>query len=88
LSHYTLAGSGKRDYPASILDHCPWWKYYGLVQDYLSRTSLMLTQGEPVRDILIIHPMESAWGLFVLNHAEQVHEIEKLITVLNLFVII
>jgi len=64
LSHYSLAGGAKRDYPASIIDHSPWWKYYRTVNDYLARVTLMLTQGRPVRDVLLIHPIETAWGLF------------------------
>ncbi|MHC4639126.1 MAG: glycosyl hydrolase, partial [Planctomycetota bacterium] len=64
LSHYSLAGGAKRDYPASIIDHCAWWKYYRTVNDYLARMSLMLTQGRAVRDVLVIHPVESAWGVF------------------------
>ncbi|MCD6360991.1 MAG: hypothetical protein J7M38_09005 [Armatimonadetes bacterium] len=63
LSHYSLAGGAKRDYPASILDHSPWWKYYNVVEDYFGRLSLMLTQGEMVADVLVVHPVESAWGL-------------------------
>ncbi|MBM3501551.1 MAG: hypothetical protein FJX74_23090, partial [Armatimonadetes bacterium] len=63
LTHYSLAGGAKRDYPASICDHSPWWPYYRVVEDYFARLSLMLTQGRPVRDVLIVHPIESAWGL-------------------------
>ncbi|MBM3476258.1 MAG: hypothetical protein FJX75_23545, partial [Armatimonadetes bacterium] len=63
LTHYSLAGGAKRDYPASICDHSPWWPYYRAVEDYFGRLSLMLTQGQPVRDVLIVHPIESAWGM-------------------------
>ena len=64
LTHYSLAGGAKRDYPASIFEHSPWWPYYGEVEDYFGRLSLMLTQGKPVRDVLVIHPVESAWGVY------------------------
>ena len=64
LSFYSLAGAGKRDYPASIFPHSPWWKYYRTVEDYFARMSVMLTRGKCVRDVLMIHPIESAWGLF------------------------
>lgn len=63
LTHYSLAGGAKRDYPASFA-HTPWWKYYRVVEDYFGRLSLMLTQGKAIRDILVIHPIETAWGLF------------------------
>ncbi|RPI61539.1 MAG: hypothetical protein EHM48_05475, partial [Planctomycetaceae bacterium] len=62
LTHYSLAGGAKRDYPASIFSHSPWWNCYSVVEDYFGRLSYMLTQGTPVRDVLVIHPVESAWG--------------------------
>ena len=61
LSWYTMEGDAKRDYPASILHQSPWWREYGAVEDYFSRVHVLMTQGEPVRDILMIHPMESTW---------------------------
>lgn len=83
LTHYSLAGGAKRDYPASIIDHSPWWKYYKVVQDYLSRLSLMLTQGRPIRDVLVIHPVESAWGLFGLKTPNQTGPVEKMQKTMN-----
>jgi len=71
LTHYSLAGGAKRDYPASIFHHSPWWKYYSAVEDYFGRLSLMLTQGKPVRDVLVLHPIESAWAVFQPCAAEQ-----------------
>ena len=65
LSWYSMAGGAKRDYPASIFPHSPWWKYYRTVEDYFGRLSVMLTQGKPVRDVLVLHTIESAWGTFV-----------------------
>ncbi|MGI5817742.1 MAG: glycosyl hydrolase [Armatimonadota bacterium] len=62
LTHYSLAGGAKRDYPASIRDHSPWWPHYREVEDYFARLSVMLTQGTPVRDILVLHTVESGWG--------------------------
>jgi hypothetical protein len=62
LTHFSLAGGAKRDYPASIFSHSPWWPYYGVVEDYFGRLSLALTQGKPVRDVLVIHNVESGWG--------------------------
>ncbi|NQU75469.1 MAG: hypothetical protein HQ546_04025 [Planctomycetes bacterium] len=78
LTHYSLAGGAKRDYPASICAHSPWWKYYHVVEDYFARLSLMLTQGRPVRDVLIIHPVESAWGLFGPTAWTQGSDVDKM----------
>ncbi len=63
LSWYTMEGEAKRDYPASVFFHSPWWKDYPVVEDYFSRVNYMLTQGRAVRDVAVIHPIESAWGV-------------------------
>jgi hypothetical protein len=63
LAWYTMEGEAKRDYPASISFHSPWWRDYAVVEDYFSRLNYMLTQGRAVRDVAVIHPIESAWGV-------------------------
>lgn len=63
LTHYSLSGGAKRDYPASICAHSPWWGYYKAVEDYFARLGFMLTRGKPIRDVLVVHTVESAWGL-------------------------
>lgn len=60
---YSLRGCRKRDYPPSF-NHNPSWKYQKLIEDYFARLSYMLTLGRPVRDILLIHPIESSWCEF------------------------
>lgn len=61
LAWYTMAGEAKRDYPASISDQSPWWQLYSKVEDYFARVHVAMTQGEEVRDLLVIHPVESMW---------------------------
>lgn len=61
LSFYTMKGEAKRDYPASILFQSPWWEHYRVVEDYFSRLNVWLTRGQPVRRLLVIHPIESMW---------------------------
>ncbi len=63
LSWYTMLGQAKRDYPASIFFQSPWWKEYPVVEDYFARVNYALVQGEAVRDVLVIHPIESQWTL-------------------------
>ncbi len=62
LSWYTMEGEAKRDYPASIFFQSPWWKEYKYVEDYFSRLGVMLNQGAPVCDVLIVNPIESVWS--------------------------
>ncbi len=61
LYWYTMAGEAKRDYPASIAHQSPWWQEYAQVEDYFARIGVVLTQGQPRRDLLVIHPLESTW---------------------------
>ncbi|MDD2708789.1 MAG: glycosyl hydrolase [Verrucomicrobiae bacterium] len=67
LSWYTMEGEAKRDYPASIFFQSSWWRDYPVVEDYFSRVGVLMTQGEPVRDVAVLHPIESAWGLITVN---------------------
>lgn len=71
LYWYTMLGQAKRDYPAAIGHQSPWWKHYPAVEDYFSRLNVLLSEGEPVRDLLVIHPMESAWTRFVTGEQGQ-----------------
>lgn len=64
LSWYSMEGQAKRDYPASILHQSPWYKNYKDVEDVLARTSEALSEGEEQRDLLVIFPVESFWGIF------------------------
>lgn len=63
LSWYSMAGGAKRDYPASIFFQSPWWSDHKLLGDYFGRLSAVLSQGQAVREVCVIHPIESAWGM-------------------------
>ena len=64
LSWYTMRGEAKRDFPASILHQSPWYKEYQYLEDYFARFGYMMTQGEPVCDLLVINPVETFWTQF------------------------
>lgn len=70
LAWYTMAGEAKRDYPAAISHQSPWWQYYRVVEDYFSRLHTALTNGEPTRRLLVIHPDESMWLRFRIRPEE------------------
>ncbi|HET6485646.1 MAG TPA: glycosyl hydrolase [Spirochaetia bacterium] len=63
LAWYTMRGEAKRDYPAAISAQSPWWELYPVVEDYFSRVATLLSRGEEVRDLLVIHPVESTWTM-------------------------
>ncbi|NLY61914.1 MAG: hypothetical protein GX054_10485 [Clostridiales bacterium] len=63
LSWYTMQGEAKRDYPASILHQSAWWREYKYVEDYFSRIHVIMSQGTPCCETLLINPVESVWAL-------------------------
>lgn len=64
LSMMTLTGARKYDYPQSFSYHTPWWPYYKSLNQYFSRLSVALSDGEQKNNILIIEPTTSAWMYF------------------------
>lgn len=63
LSHMTLKGARKRDYPQSMSYHTPWWDNYKPLNEYFHRLSFAMTAGNQVNRILIIEPTSTAWML-------------------------
>lgn len=61
LSWYTMEGESKRDYPASILHQSTWYKDYAKVEDYFARFGLVMSEGDPECDLLVMNPIESLW---------------------------
>jgi len=61
LAWYTMEGEAKRDYPASIFYQSGWWRDYAAVETYFARLGLLLQQGKPYCDLLVINPVESLW---------------------------
>jgi hypothetical protein len=64
LSGFTLRGERKRDFPPSLHYHQPWWPDYYVFNDYVARLLAVLTAGRPVVDVLVVHPISSAWAEF------------------------
>ncbi len=61
LSWYTMKGEAKRDFPASILHQSTWWQEYDFVETYFSRLGVIMSNGQPVCDVLVMNPVESVW---------------------------
>ena len=67
LAWYTMEGKAKRDYPQCISYQSAWWPYYRKVEDYFGRVNAVMSRGQDVRDLLVIHANESMWTLFNRN---------------------
>lgn len=63
LSWYTMGGEAKRDCPSSIFFQAGWYEKYRCVEDYFARLNMTFGQAEWQTDTLVLHPIESAWGL-------------------------
>ncbi|KAF7856049.1 hypothetical protein EAF04_010005 [Stromatinia cepivora] len=64
LAWLSMAGEGKRDYPASINYQSPWYKEYSYVEDHFARVGVAMTRGKAVTRVGVIHPIESYWLCF------------------------
>ncbi len=73
LSWYTMEGECKRDYPASISYQSPYWKDYNYVESYFARFGVMMAEGSPVCDLLVLEPVESSWALSHLKWSNWIY---------------
>ncbi len=60
---YTMAGERKRDFPCNMWYQQPWWPQNHVVDDYLGRLCALMSQGEMVPELLVLHPIESLYPL-------------------------
>lgn len=77
---YSLKGRSKRMYPPHVNYYQPYWKKYNDVTDYCARTSKFISQGKPCANVLVLHPLETAYLYFRGNNGEPVpsEEMNKL----------
>jgi hypothetical protein len=63
LQGYSLKGLRKRDYPPSLYVQQPWWDDYKVFNDYFARLSMLLSEGTRQAQVLLLHPIRTAWTL-------------------------
>ncbi len=61
---YTMKGDGKRDYPPTFSYHQPYWPHYRYMNDYLARCSYAISQGKFAPEVLLLHPIATAWAVW------------------------
>ncbi len=83
LAWYSMAAQAKRDYPASIFYQSPWYREYSAVENYFAHIGAALSEGEEVRDLLVIHPIESVFGTPCL-HFDHAREPERNLPIVRL----
>ena len=69
---YSLRGRRKRIYVPHLSYQQPWWPFNRVIADYCARISCLLRSGRYCADVLVIHPVESAYCFF--QPASKQHE--------------
>ena len=73
---YSMKGRRKRDHPPNQFYPQPWWKYNRLTEDYYTRLSYALSCGKRIVDILVIHPIGSAWAVYSPINSRAVEKLD------------
>ncbi len=73
LSWYTMEGECKRDYPASILHQSTYYKDYHYIETYFARFGYVMSQGNPLCNVLVLNPVESLWGRMYIGWADWIY---------------
>ena len=63
LSWMSMGGESKRDYPAPIDGHSPWYEKYHVMEDHFARVNTALRRGTAHVNVAVVHPIESHWML-------------------------
>lgn len=87
LSHMSMLGSRKTDYPPMFSRSASWWSDYHLLNDYNGRMSAAMSLGDQINDILVLEPTTSVWmyNLYVGkredDQAKKIgHDFQQLVT--------
>ncbi len=71
LTFMSMEGEAKRDWPASIGYQSPWYPKFHYVEDHFARLNTVLTRGNALVNVGVIHPIESYWISFGPNSQTQ-----------------
>ncbi len=61
LSHMSIKGEAKRDWPGSIFYHAPWHGEFACIEDHFARLNTVLTRGKRITHVAVVNPVESLW---------------------------
>ena len=78
LEGYSIRGTRKRDYPASLFTQLPWFDaVYRDFAKYFTTLGALLDEGTDIAPLLVIHPMHSAYILHDSSKSEELLEYSK-----------
>lgn len=61
---YSPRGFRKRFYPQTFNVYQPFWENFRNIKDYVAAVSSFVSMGKSGADIAVLHPLETAYGLF------------------------
>jgi hypothetical protein len=73
-SFYSLRGRRKRIYAPHLSHQQPWWSENKYIADYFARLSYALRQGNYQAEVMVLHPIESAFCLYDTLTMTQAHD--------------
>lgn len=77
LEGYSIRGMRKRDYPPAMYCQQPWWREYDKFNEAMSRVGMLLSKGEAKADVLLLHPMTTAWTMYDDNDFSEIKKINN-----------
>lgn len=78
LEGYTIRGLRKRDHPPGMFIQQPWYDKYHYFMDYGARMAAYMSDGEPSIDVLMLHPMRSAYLVYDTKNEGRIAELNCL----------
>jgi hypothetical protein len=71
---YSMRGRRKRIYVPHLSHQQPWWSENRVLSDYFARVSYALRQGQFAPEVLVMHPIESAYCLYDPTTMDRPHD--------------
>lgn len=77
LYPYSERGQRKRDYPNHYSEHNPWQSDYKNFETHFTHLGALLSEGRELADVLVIHPIHSAYLNYKHNDFSTVAELDQ-----------
>ncbi|MCQ6562973.1 glycosyl hydrolase [Paenibacillus mendelii] len=77
LAAYSLRGARKRDYPPALSCQQPWWPQYDAFNRYFEKLYGWISQGEREPQVLLLHPLSSAWCAYKPTKPDELWELDR-----------
>lgn len=61
---YSIRGFRKRFYPQTFNVYQPYWENFRNIKDYVARVSSFVSMGKCTKDVVVLHPLETAYGIY------------------------